>query len=869
MTKFITTIASLLISITVFAQTPVVKTLTPTITQNCYTGSPSAGSLNGAIDPQGQSYTVYFEYGIDETFGNTTIKQTVATAQQVKGYIDDLIQTYNGDIFNQTIHHRLVAEDAQGNKYYGRDVPFHINHFYNPARVFIRAYFYNLVNKPLFEARNVLPIPLTIGYQNLEVGGSLKLGTSHELNQEKNFYCYKYSITSFYYNSVLFKQIASNNQNSYDPEYLVFAYPMGTINNGAGMVYLIINDNNTTAVPIKLLGAVNVADFTVPPHQQLKYVVTTNNDIEIDYNDNALMVVSRIPQKFGFSDLLNVKPLYSSSTTATFEIQNNNSSQHEFILKNTSGTEYTYTLAANSYQTVTLPKESYDVYVDFPFDINLEYPYVISNHYKFQSVSPITHSTPILPTLTSLTQNSLSSFTANGTITNNSTQAETVNYYFVYGTDPGNLNQSTATQQISIPMGQNRNVNELISGLTTDNLYYCRLVAGTAESNQNELLLIDLPKNKLAMHLRADLNITASNNDVSVWGDISGNDNDAVQPSLTQIQPLLVQNAIKDKPALRFNGLGEFMTLPTSTKLGIQSSPYEMFIVAKSSSGSIQFLIAGRNNEDFEYHLNGTAGSRFIPVGGQYVDQGINGEYTNGEAHIFSARASASGGVNRVDRTNGGTTANSLLSVNPNNLYLGTRNGGAHYFNGDIAEVIIYNKILTPKERDSVESYLHNRYFPKIISATVSPENSGVITGTGSYTDGQIVSLTANPNAGYSFVNWTENGNIVSSDVTYSFTINSSRALVANFALTTAIAGITSTSFINIYPNPVQNELTVELKDSKEHINLEIVNTQGQIVYQSKITGRTTIQMGDFTKGIYLLKFNNAEKLEVRKIIKE
>jgi len=123
-------------------------------------------------------------------------------------------------------------------------------------------------------------------------------------------------------------------------------------------------------------------------------------------------------------------------------------------------------------------------------------------------------------------------------------------------------------------------------------------------------------------------------------------------------------------PALQFNGTTSKMNLPASSTLGIQSNPYEMFIVVKSSSSNVQFLIAGGSTEQFEYHLNGV-GARFIPVTSAYLDKGAAGNYTDGNAHIFSARASLSGGAVRVDGIDGGTSASNILSANSGNLLLG------------------------------------------------------------------------------------------------------------------------------------------------------------------------------------------------------
>lgn len=69
-----------------------------------------------------------------------------------------------------------------------------------------------------------------------------------------------------------------------------------------------------------------------------------------------------------------------------------------------------------------------------------------------------------------------------------------------------------------------------------------------------------------------------------------------------------------------------------------------------------------------------------------------------------------------------------------------------------------------------------------VISVIASPIEGGSIAGGGSYEFGQTVALTATPSASYSFINWTENGEVVSTNVTYSFIAAGSRSLVGNFA---------------------------------------------------------------------------------------
>ncbi len=67
------------------------------------------------------------------------------------------------------------------------------------------------------------------------------------------------------------------------------------------------------------------------------------------------------------------------------------------------------------------------------------------------------------------------------------------------------------------------------------------------------------------------------------------------------------------------------------------------------------------------------------------------------------------------------------------------------------------------------------------IATAVSPAASGTVTGAGTYPSNSMVTLTATPNAGWVFVNWTENGVQAGTLANYSFTASSNRTLVANF----------------------------------------------------------------------------------------
>lgn len=66
---------------------------------------------------------------------------------------------------------------------------------------------------------------------------------------------------------------------------------------------------------------------------------------------------------------------------------------------------------------------------------------------------------------------------------------------------------------------------------------------------------------------------------------------------------------------------------------------------------------------------------------------------------------------------------------------------------------------------------------------------TGEVSAT--YYEGETCTVAATPNAGYGFVNWTENAAAVSTDASYSFTVTDDRNLVANFTeVATQTAGL-------------------------------------------------------------------------------
>ena len=67
------------------------------------------------------------------------------------------------------------------------------------------------------------------------------------------------------------------------------------------------------------------------------------------------------------------------------------------------------------------------------------------------------------------------------------------------------------------------------------------------------------------------------------------------------------------------------------------------------------------------------------------------------------------------------------------------------------------------------------------IKTIASPSYAGYVSDSHYYDYGETCTVKATPKSGYTFINWTENGQEVSRNSYYTFTVTEDRTLVANF----------------------------------------------------------------------------------------
>jgi hypothetical protein len=85
----------------------------------------------------------------------------------------------------------------------------------------------------------------------------------------------------------------------------------------------------------------------------------------------------------------------------------------------------------------------------------------------------------------------------------------------------------------------------------------------------------------------------------------------------------------------------------------------------------------------------------------------------------------------------------------------------------------------------------------------------------------------------------------------------------------TGIGDIDFSKIIKVYPNPVSDELIVEFQDNKTELTFEIINSAGVVVYRGTLVDRVYINTRSFNAGIYFIRIETEDSVELRKFIKQ
>jgi hypothetical protein len=213
-----------------------------------------------------------------------------------------------------------------------------------------------------------------------------------------------------------------------------------------------------------------------------------------------------------------------------------------------------------------------------------------------------------------------------------------------------------------------------------------------------------VPTSGLGLWLAADGLALSNGSKVSTWPDQSGNGRNGVMATLSR-QPTFVTNALNGRPVVRFGG-AQSLSLNTP----VQPTTFSVFVVGKNSKPTESFsMILGPGGNWPNNQLRWENGSQALFVGTSNGMPVVTSSIGNTRVyHVLSA--TYTGSTLSVYRNGGLISTHSFSTNGPWTLAQVGAWYSSHFMQGDLAEVMVYDRSLPSSERSSVESYLRSKY---------------------------------------------------------------------------------------------------------------------------------------------------------------
>lgn len=230
-------------------------------------------------------------------------------------------------------------------------------------------------------------------------------------------------------------------------------------------------------------------------------------------------------------------------------------------------------------------------------------------------------------------------------------------------------------------------------------------------------------QNNLLLWLKADALITTENGKVTAWGDSGRRRTGGLVQTNSDNMPTYVQNAINGLPAVRFDGKNDFLANYNTRWLGEEVT---MFFVYKPTKSTGHTISARSNDEAFSWTIaeNGSVSLKSAEKTVTIPKGTIS--FEKAQLMIYQREPSFDGlspltrdwkkVLAKIRFWTNNTLAGefdtscegSYTIAYWNGLQLGTSTTAT--LDGDVAEVLIYNRNLSETDRQAIATYLIEKY---------------------------------------------------------------------------------------------------------------------------------------------------------------
>ena len=201
--------------------------------------------------------------------------------------------------------------------------------------------------------------------------------------------------------------------------------------------------------------------------------------------------------------------------------------------------------------------------------------------------------------------------------------------------------------------------------------------------------------------LRSDRGAIVQNGHLIRWQDQSGNHNDAIQTNSGN-QPDLIDTAYNGKPSIRFNGWNYLQSL----SIFPVDHDYSVSIVVKINNfANLNNLVSGNGHAIW---FDSSAYPRILHGTFYRQDFATIPVWPTGASVVTVLYSEAD--QQAIAYVNGEFADSSYIQSNGDStLYIGSYIGG-YFLQGEIQEVLLYDRELAPDERVNLDSYILERY---------------------------------------------------------------------------------------------------------------------------------------------------------------
>ena len=161
-------------------------------------------------------------------------------------------------------------------------------------------------------------------------------------------------------------------------------------------------------------------------------------------------------------------------------------------------------------------------------------------------------------------------------------------------------------------------------------------------------------------------------------------------------------------------------------------------------------------------------------------------------------------------------------------------------------------------------------FTPKVyyVKVTAEPAAGGLVDGEGYYEHGSWATVSVTPHDHYVLLNWTENGVVVDTAISFTFEVFEDHEFIANLEFVEAVDEQTTSAFM-LYPNPVSDILTIEAKEPVHRCEVYSINGTMLMLINEGFDHRLELDLKSFPVGHYMIRLTTDGSVQTRRFVKQ